>query len=148
MLSDNFGRPVRVLQFFGRWLPLAPSERSRLASRERPSGTYCALGVDATLGARVWDVQGSFRLHIGPLSYAQFLGFTPEGDDLTRLGELTKLYVGPDLSFDVQLTLKKDEVPMLRLSGDAAPRLGWNTWLRHEPEWRDRDDAVFLRNVF
>jgi type VI secretion system protein ImpH len=148
MLSDYFGRPVRVQQFFGRWLPLAPSERSRLASRERPSGTYCALGVDATLGARVWDVQGSFRLHIGPLSYAQFLGFMPEGDDLTRLGELTKLYVGPDLSFDVQLTLKKDEVPMLRLSGDAAPRLGWNTWLRHEPEWRDRDDAVFLRNVF
>jgi type VI secretion system protein ImpH len=148
MLSDYFGRRVRVQQFFGRWLPLAPSERSRLASRARPSGTYCGLGVDATLGERVWDVQGSFRLHIGPLSYGQFLGFMPEGDDLTRLGELTKLYVGPDLSFDVQLTLKKDEVPMLRLAGLGAPRLGWNTWLRHEPEWRDRDDAVFLRNVF
>jgi type VI secretion system protein ImpH len=150
MLSDYFGRPVRVQQFFGRWLALAPGERSRLASRAQPSGSYCTLGVDATLGERVWDVQGSFRLHIGPLSYAQFLGFMPEGDDLTRLGELTKLYAGPDLSFDVQLTLRKEEVPRLRLAGGgpAAPRLGWNTWLRHEPEWRDRDDAVFLRNVF
>jgi type VI secretion system protein ImpH len=147
MLSDYFGRPVRVQQFFGRWLPLVPSEQSRLASREEPTGAYCALGVDATLGERVWDVQGSFRLHIGPLSYAQFLRFMPEGDDLTRLGELTKLYVGPDLSFDVQLTLKKEDVPTLRLGGGGAPRLGWNTWLRHEPEWRDRDDAVFLRNV-
>jgi type VI secretion system protein ImpH len=147
MLTDYFGRPVRVQQFFGRWLPLAAGEQSRLASREEPSGAYCALGVDATLGERVWDVQGSFRLHIGPLSYAQFLRFMPEGDDLTRLGELTKLYVGPDLSFDVQLTLKKEDVPTLRLGGGGAPRLGWNTWLRHEPEWRDRDDAVFLRNV-
>lgn len=150
MLSDYFGRPVRVQQFFGRWLPLAPDERSRLASREEPLGAYCALGVDATLGERVWDVQGSFRLHIGPLTYAQFLRFMPSGDDLVRLGELTKLYVGPDLSFDVQLTLEKEEVPELRLSGPGvdAPRLGWNTWLHHEPEWRDRDDAVFLRNVF
>jgi type VI secretion system protein ImpH len=150
MLSDYFGRPVRVQQFYGRWLPLAESERTRLPGREGAAGTYCALGVDATLGERVWDVQGSFRLHIGPLSYPQFLRFMPEGDDLSRLGELTKLYVGPALSFDVQLTLKRDEVPMTRLGGvgDGAARLGWNTWLRHAPEWRDRDDAVFMSNIF
>jgi type VI secretion system protein ImpH len=149
MLSDYFGRPVRVQQFFGRWLPLSPGERSRLVSRDAAQGTYCALGVDATLGARVWDVQGSFRLHIGPLNYQQFMRFMPEGDDLKYLSELTKLYVGPALAFDVQLTLKKEDVPRLRLAtaGDGRPRLGWNTWLRNEPEWRDRDDAVFLRNV-
>jgi type VI secretion system protein ImpH len=150
LLSDYFGRPVRVQQFHGRWLPLALSERTRLPGRGGPDGAYCALGVDATLGERVWDVQGSFRLHVGPLTYAQFLRFMPEGDDLARLGELTKLYVGPALAFDVQLTLKRSEVPMLVLggAGAAAAKLGWNTWVRHGPEWRDRDDAVFLRNEF
>jgi len=149
MLSDYFGRPVHVQQFHGRWLALARSERSRLVSRDAPQGVYCALGIDATLGERVWDVQGSFRLHIGPLTYAQFMRFMPEGDDLKHLAELTKFYVGPALAFDVQLTLKKTDVPQLRLAGEGneRPRLGWNTWLRHEPEWRDRDDAVFLRNV-
>jgi type VI secretion system protein ImpH len=149
MLSDYFGRPVRVQQFFGRWLALAPSERTRLVSRDVPHGTYCQLGVEATLGARVWDVQGSFRLHIGPLTYPQFMRFMPEGDDLKHLAELTKLYVGPALSFDVQLTLKKEEVPRLRLAtaGDGRPRLGWNTWLRNEPEWRHRDEPVFLRKM-
>lgn len=147
MLSDYFGRPIRVEQFYGRWLALAREEQTALPDRDEPEGRYCQLGVTATLGDRVWDVQSGFRLHIGPLDYGQFLRFMPDGEDLKRLAELTQLYVGQDLSFDVQLTLKKDAVPFCRLGrdGEDRPRLGWNTWLKHGEYLRDVDDAVFLR---
>jgi type VI secretion system protein ImpH len=50
-----------------------------------------------------------------------------------------------EFDFDVQPGLKKDEVPWLRLiaDGPAAPRLGWNTWLRTNPFEHDVADAIF-----
>ncbi len=145
VLSGYFGRPVRVEQFFGRWMALAATEQTALPSRSLPDGAYCQLGSGATIGARVWDVQGSFRLHVGPLDFPQFLDFMPDGKDLKRLAELTELYVGPAFVFDVRLTLNRNEVPSLRLaSGPARPRLGWNTWLSSAPPPEDASDAVFL----
>jgi type VI secretion system protein ImpH len=96
-------------------------------------------------GDRVWDVQSAFRLRIGPLTYQQFVRFMPDGDELARLAHLTRLYVGPAMSFDVQLTLRKEDVPDLSLGdGEAAPRLGWNTWVKSEPFRRDADEAVYI----
>jgi type VI secretion system protein ImpH len=149
VLSDYFGRPVRVEQFWGRWLALSVDELTALPGRRMPEGNYCELGVNATLGEHVWDVQSSFRLRIGPLDYDQFVSFMPEGQDLGRLAELTQLYVGPALSFDVQLTLRLDQVPFCALTreGKFTPRLGWNTWLKHREHLVDASDAVFLRNA-
>jgi type VI secretion system protein ImpH len=146
MLTDYFERPIRVEQFQGRWLELGEDERSLLPGPEHPEGRFCALGVDAVCGDRVWDVQSAFRLRIGPLKYDQFLRFMPDGDELARLAHLTRLYVGPAMSFDVQVTLRKEDVPDLSLGGEdgPAPRLGWNTWVKHEPLARDADDAVYL----
>lgn len=143
VLSDYFARPVRVEQFFGRWIALSADEQTALPSRANPEGAYGQLGGGATIGGRAWDVQGSFRLHIGPLDYVQFLKFMPDGEDLRRLVELTELYVGPGLMFDVKLTLRREEVPMLHLGGAGGARLGWNSWLASAPPTRDVADAVF-----
>jgi type VI secretion system protein ImpH len=45
----------------------------------------------------------------------------------------------------VQVVLKKEEVPWCELQADpaAAPRLGWNTWVRSGPMQRDAEEAVF-----
>lgn len=147
MLSDYFARPVRVEQFRGRRLVLPRDQLTRLGTRGEPEGRFCQLGIDATVGGRVHDVQSGFRLHIGPLDYAQFSRFMPDGADLTRLAELTALYVDPALGFDVALTLKKEDVPCCQLarSGATSPRLGWNTWLKDRPFLKDPADAVFLR---
>ena len=146
LLSDYFGRPVAVEQFQGRWLNLAKNERTMMPAPDMPDGRFCALGVDAVCGDRVWDIQSSFRLRIGPLSYTQFVSFMPDGNELAQLAHLTRLYVGPAMSFDVQLTFRKEEVPSLSLASDseAAPRLGWNTWIKHEAFRRDADDAIYL----
>ncbi len=149
LLSDYAGRPVQVEQFHGHWLWLTLDQRSRMPSKDEPQGRFCELGVNSVVGERVWDVQGSFRLAIGPLSYAQFVRFMPTGDELLRLAQLTRLYVGADLYFDVQLTLAKEEIPACEMAqeggqeGAYVPRLGWNTWLKSRPARRDSSDAVF-----
>jgi type VI secretion system protein ImpH len=146
MLSDYFGRKVEISQFQGRWASLAVADQSRPSNDMNDDGAFCALGVSAVVGARVWDVQGTFRIRIGPLTLAQFNRFMPDGEDLGRLEDLARLYVGPDLGFDVQLTLMREEVPPCRLGGEqaGAGRLGWNTWLKDRPFRRDADDAVFV----
>jgi len=146
ILSDFFERPVQIQQFLGRWTWLAPDEFTALPNPLMPEGAFAQLGVDAVVGERVWDVQGSFRIRIGPVSYRQFIGFMPGSRDLAQLVDLTRLFVGPTYSFDMQLTLAKQDVPFLALAseGDYVPRLGWNTWLKHAEFREDATDAIFL----
>jgi type VI secretion system protein ImpH len=145
VLSDFFARPVHVEQFRGRWVWLAPDDVTVLPSRGAPDGAFGQLGVNAVVGERVWDVQGGFRIRIGPVGYAQFASFMPGSKDLAQLVDLTRLFVGPTFSYDVQLTLARQEVPFLQLAGDGdyVPRLGWNTWLKHVEFRQDASDAVF-----
>lgn len=149
MLTHAFGQPVRVEQFAGRWLALGVEERTRLSVSPDGGGHFSQLGVSAVIGERVWDVQGSFRLHLGPLDYRQFLRFMPAGGELRQLAQLTQLYVGPDLMFDVRLRLRRDAVPDLLMVDDpgAGPRLGWNTWLKEGPMAEDRDDSIFQVSI-
>lgn len=145
MLSEYFRRPVTVAQFQGHWLSIAADERSRLAGPDDAGASFCTLGDNAVIGERVWDVASTFRIVLGPLTYSQFASFLPEGRSLRHLAALVQFHVGPGLGFDVQLILMAGEVPALQLGAadDAAPRLGWNTWLRREVEPRDRSDTVF-----
>lgn len=146
LLSDYFERTVKVEQFQGRWIRLRADETTLLPTRARPKGRFCRLGVDAICGDRIWDVQSNFRLRLGPLTYRQFVAFMPDGRDLKKLAQLGRLYVGPGMSFDAQLTLKKEEVPRTQLGaeGDLGPRLGWNTWVKSTAFEHDVDDAVFI----
>jgi type VI secretion system protein ImpH len=144
MLSEYFDRPVRIRQFRGRWTELAKAEQTRVGPARREAlGRFQQLGVDAVAGARVYDVQGSFRVELGPLDYAAFRGFMPDGPLMAQLVAFTRTYVGPALGFDVRLTLKASEIPPLALSRSASPRLGWNTWLPTRGPRGDPSDAVF-----
>ena len=146
MLSDDLGQPVVVEQFRGAWIPIRPEDQTRMPDLSNADGRFCRLGVDTVVGERVWDVQGGFRLRLGPVGYATFLEVLPGSALLPRIARLTRLYVGPDMSFDLQVILARAEVPALYLGtddGPEAPRLGWNTWIKGAPFTRDADDVVF-----
>ena len=127
ILSDHFRWPVKVQSLCGRWLLLEPSDRTRLTL-----GGNTRLGVETVAGQKVWEVQGKFRIHLGPLRYQEFCSLLPIGDAHRPLVQFTRLYAGTELDFDLQLNLRPEEVPSLKCGDKAGigPRLGWNTWLK------------------
>ena len=142
MLADYLGMRLRVEQFSGRWVPVAPHEQTRLSSA---GGAFGRLGQDAMVGSRTWDAQGTFRIVVGPVRLAQMRALMPDGPMLRQLVDLVRAYVGPEFGFDVQIILARDDLPDLRLdpeAGPAAPRLGWNSWAKSLPALADSDDII------
>lgn len=144
MLAEFSGLPVEIEMFRGRWLTIPEQERSRMGQSQGVQ-----LGVNATAGAAIHDFSGGFRVVIGPLGYSDYLSLAPGSRNITELFALTRLYVGSALDFDIQVILKKEDVPFCQL-GDGTgdpPRLGWNSWARVAPAARDSDDAVIVERL-
>lgn len=141
MLEEFTGLPVEVELFRPRWLTIPENERSRMGSAQGVQ-----LGVNATAGAAIHDFSGGFRVVIGPLGYQDYLSLTPGGRNITELFALARLYVGAALDFDIQVILKKEDVPFCQLGQGKAesdqPRLGWNSWARVAPAATDSGDAI------
>lgn len=125
-LGDFFGVRANINQFSGQWLKLDPENLTRVGAANNK------LGFDTIAGARVWNDQSKFRIALGPLTLKEFVAFLPVGTAYKQATELARFFVGMEFDFDVQLVLKKEEVPPLQLStkGDAYPMLGWTTWLK------------------
>jgi type VI secretion system protein ImpH len=136
ILRDYFGVSVAMQQFRGRWIPLDPENWSRLGAANS------TLGGDMVCGARVFNAQSMFRLKLGPLTLQEFQAFLPNGAFHKATGEWTRLLVGLEFDFDVQLVLRKEEVPPCQLGGGALPRLGWTSWLKTEDLKEDPSEVV------
>lgn len=146
LLSDYFGMQAEVVQFQGQWLYLPEDTQSSMPSHACRGGLNLSLGDAAVAGSRVWDVRSRIRIRLGPLSWSQFSTLLPGSPGLRCITELIRLYVGVDLDFDVQLILKREDVPLCRLSPNEGnrPQLGWNTWVGADSEVTSpAGDAVF-----
>ena len=86
------------------------------------------LGVSATIGERVYDEAGKFRVIVGPLTSADFLSLLPGGESARKLAWLVGLYVPDQLAYDVELILNAAEARPTRL-GSAESRLGLTTFV-------------------
>ena len=134
IISDFFKVPVSIRQFVGEWLELPEHQLCRLGE----SSLTGALGVNTTVGRRVWSCQYKFRLIFGPVSLKDYKRLLPGGMSLERLVAIVRNYIGDELFWDVNLILKKEEVPAIRLgqTGD----LGWTTWLLPRRDDRHAND--------
>ncbi len=156
MIRDFFGLPAEVEQFRGQWIQLGEANQTQLG--DNPIGSNNSLGVDTVVGEEVWDIEGQFRIRLGPLNHPQFLEFLPDPTptqvhkSIYLLSHLVRFYTGPEFEFDVQLVLQAGQIPPTKLRSDfgdfgdyeegVGSRLGWNTWLEH-PNHEDVDDATF-----
>ncbi|MDO8376938.1 MAG: type VI secretion system baseplate subunit TssG [Aquabacterium sp.] len=143
VLKQYFGVAVSLRAHVGEWLAIQPDDRSRLGHArnrtERSLQPAAALGRSANTGHKVWDRQYKFRLHLGPLSLAQYLAFVPGGSAWRPLQDWVRVLAGPDLRWDLQLQLDARERPAPRLGRHA--RLGLTAWLgRDAPGTRRRED--------
>ena len=132
ILSIYLGRTVRVEQFVGRWLELAPAERSRLGGvslrRRDPS---MQLGSGLALGKTVWDRQHNFRIHVDSLDAATFDSLLPGGKELPAVEALVAQYVGIEFAWDLQLQLPAEQVKPCLLG--RAVQLGWTACIGSRP---------------
>lgn len=140
ILGDYFGVRVRVEQFAGQWLALDDEAITRLGQ------VNSELGRTTVIGSRVWDAQSKFRLRFGPLTLQEFTQFLPTSTAFAPVADMTRLLVGLEFDFDLELILRREEVPESRLSSDPdAPaqgaRLGWTSWLK-TTEFAGDDPAV------
>jgi type VI secretion system protein ImpH len=137
ILSQFFTMPVRIECFIGAWLTLPERDLTRLGG----SPETAAIGSSALLGGRVWSRQHKFRVVFGPLSLNEYLRLLPGGSSFHRLIPIVRNYAGDTLIWNVNLVLKRQEVPPTVLGRQG--RLGWTTWLM--PRRKESDAAdLFL----
>jgi type VI secretion system protein ImpH len=81
---------------------------------------------------------------LGPLELDQYRDFLPTGTAWEPLSALLRFYSGDELDFEVQLVLKRQQVPACELGreDETAPRLGWLTWAKTTPMGRDPGDTI------
>jgi type VI secretion system protein ImpH len=141
IISDYFGVPVEVQQFLGSWYRLDDVTQCRL---EDPLDSSEQVGLGAIVGEEVWDPHAKVRIKLGPLTLEQYLDFLPNGTAFEPLRAITSFFSNEEFDFEVQLVLKQDEVPTCELGadGDAAPQLGWVTWVRSVPIDRNPQDTI------
>ena len=137
ILSAFFDVPVRVECFLGAWLVMPEADRTRLGASPRTA----ALGRTALLGGRVWSRQHKFRIVMGPLDLADYRRLLPGGRSFHRLIPIVRNYVGDTLIWDVNLILRREQVPPIRLG--RTGELGWTTWLMPRNATADAAD-LFL----
>lgn len=137
IIAGSYGLPVEVVELEGRWVDLDPADQTRLGS------AFATLGIDAVAGAAVWDVGSQFRVRLGPLDFARFRSFFDADGPRAALTDTIRRAVGGNVDFTIQLVLRRDDVPMLRLDDPASPAaLGQSTWLLAGPAESDRTEAV------
>jgi type VI secretion system protein ImpH len=134
VLEGFFALPVHVHECSGQWIRIPPPMRTRLALAES------RLGDSATLGEAVWDAAGKFRVIVGPVGLADFRRLLPGHPSLRRLAGMVDAWVDGELVWDLQVILRRDEVPATRL--DRRSALGYTSWVLSRPATRDARDYV------
>jgi type VI secretion system protein ImpH len=141
IVQDFFGVQTEVQTFVGRWLKLPSNSICQLGQ----SPDTGSLGSTLLVGSRIWTCQLHFRLRLGPMKLADFERLLPTGDSFQRLRDWVRFYAGDEFTWDAQLVLAKEEIPVAQLG--RAGRLGWTTWLKTKPFNRDAEDMILTGSV-
>ena len=131
IIGDFFEAPVQVEEFVGHWMALPADGWCTL----RSGAAAEVLGSTTVIGTRVWNTQHKFRLVIGPLDLEQARRLLPGGDGVATLVAWVRQYAGLALDWDVNLVIRREQVPGLRLG--PATQLGWTSWLSSRPPSHD-----------
>jgi len=145
IMIDYFGVPVEIEQFVGSWYALKPDDQCCFQDGFAASEM---LGVGTVVGDAVWDQQSRIRVKLGPMTMLEYRAFLPGGSEYNPLWALLRFFLNDLTDFEVQLVLKRADVPAVQLGSDddeEGPPLGWTTWMKSAPGFdRDPGDTVLL----
>jgi type VI secretion system protein ImpH len=141
ILSRFFEAPVEIREFMPNWVRL-PRESLCQLGQDPNTGT---LGSTLTVGARIRVYHHRFRIVIGPLRLAAYERLLPGGNGLAKLVPIVRNYVGDELEFELNLILRHDDVPAIRLG--TSGRLGWTGWLGKRRRGADAHDFIMTASA-
>lgn len=124
------GVAVQLTPCLNRMAPIPEAQRLRLGA-----GGSQRLGRDSFIGDRIADRMGKFRLHLGPLSNADFHRLAPGRADFTWVTVLTGLYVTEPLEYDIELIMAAGEARSVRLGDPGCACLGVDSWIFSYATW-------------
>jgi type VI secretion system protein ImpH len=142
ILIDYFGVLVEIEQFVGSWYPLKSEDQCCF---DEGFALSEQLGVGAVVGDAVWDQQSRIRIRLGPMTMFEYQAFLPNGSEYKQLMALIRFFLNDLTDFEVQLVLKREDVPPVQLGAEdgEGPPLGWTTWMKSAPGFdRDPGDTV------
>ncbi|HUB80517.1 MAG TPA: type VI secretion system baseplate subunit TssG [Bryobacteraceae bacterium] len=144
VLADYFDAPVELEPFIGTWRGLDDPDCCEFGGDIVES---TALGMGAVVGDEIWDQGSRMRIKLGPLTAARYREFLPTGSAWRELKAIVRSFCGYDLEFEVQLILKREDVPQFELRPQAGDSLylGWLTWLKSANDFnRNPGDTILL----
>lgn len=122
---DQFA--IRIKHCVARWVYLPFDKQCRLGSNAN------RLGADSTIGERVLDRTGKFRVSVGPVDYDTYIEYLPGSDKMADLGRLAKLASGGWLAFDVEVILRGEDTTRLAVVLSSEGKLGLTAGLFTQP---------------
>lgn len=111
VVADYFGVPLRIESFVSTWHQRAGNEHSLL------NRNNVCLGQGAMLGARCRRRDLRVRLHLGPLTRAQFDDFLPGNSAGLALKSMLSLFGLPSVQYEIRLILRAADVHGSSLAG-------------------------------
>ncbi|MBZ5584620.1 MAG: type VI secretion system baseplate subunit TssG [Acidobacteriia bacterium] len=140
LLADYFDVPVEIEQFVGVWRPVEIESQCSLGE----TGGYSEqLGLGAVVGDEIWDQQSRVRIRFGPLALEQYHDFLPGSEAYRQARALATFYAGGEYDVEIQLILRRDEVPACELRAEREGwQLGWTSWVKNAAFQRDPGDTV------
>lgn len=141
ILNHYFKVTVKIHEFIGEWLDIPEDSYCYLNSIE----TTGQLGISSVIGVKSWQCQHKFRIIMGPLTLKDYENLLPTGNKLKNLLDLVNNYVGFEFNWDVNLLLKKEEVPATQLG--QYGQLGWTSWLQTGIREIDANDLYLRRGM-
>jgi len=86
------------------------------------------LGDNSVIGKSVLDYMGRIRIEIGPMSFEDYLEFTPPNKKSELLKRLVRLYISDELEFDIKYIIRSKSIKSASFK-DSSLRLGSSLWL-------------------
>ena len=115
---------INIKQFIPKWIKF--SKIPRLGKSD--NNDSLRLGENTFIGESALDFMSRICIEIGPISFNQYLTFTPNSENAEKLKELLDVYLNDGLEYDVKISIKSDTITDIDWKDDRL-KLGSSLWL-------------------
>ena len=102
------------------------SELSKLGNQNNDNAFI--LSKHCFIGRSIWDYAGRIRVEVGPIDFAEYLEFTPQGKKAELLNHLLNFYLNDGLEYDIRFILRSSSIDTVQWN-DQRFQLGVSLWL-------------------